>query len=109
VSSTGRLTLNATSTGLDLKFNNDTAKSVILNGTAFKPFDAANGNLNLGTSNSRWKGLYAGTGNFTGNVESISSTGDLVKHAVTNTNGSVELLVHTNRGLYDRTNSKWII
>ena len=68
VRSTGRLTLNATSTGLDLKFNNDAAKSVILNGTAFKPFDAANGNLDLGASDARWKGLYAGTGDFTGIV-----------------------------------------
>ena len=109
VRSTGRLTLNAASTALDLKFANDDTKSVILNGTEFKPFDSANGNLDLGASDARWKGLYAGTGNFAGDVVSTISTGDAVKHAVTNTNGSVELLVHTNRGLYDRTNSKWII
>jgi len=26
-----------------------------------------------------------------------------------NSNGAVELLASTNRGLYDRTNTKWII
>lgn len=109
VSSTGRLTLNATSTGVDLKFNNDNTKSVILNGTEFKPFDDANGNIDLGASDARWKVIYGGSGNFVGNVESIITTSDAVKHAVTNANGSVELLVHSNRGLYDRTNSKWII
>lgn len=109
VSSTGRLTLNATSTALDLKFNNDNTKSVILNGTEFKPYDDANGKLDLGASDARWKVIYGGAGNFVGNVESITTTSDAVKHAVTNANGSVELLVHSNRGLYDRTNSKWII
>lgn len=109
VSSTGRLTLNATSTALDLKFNNDNTKSVILNGTEFKPYDDANGKLDLGASDARWKVIYGGSGNFVGNVESIITTSDAVKHAVTNANGSVELLVHSNRGLYDRTNSKWII
>jgi hypothetical protein len=66
VNSTGRLTLNATNTGLDLKFGADNTKSVILNGTAFKPFDAATGKLSLGTSSARWSALYSGTGNFTG-------------------------------------------
>lgn len=73
VRSTGRLTLNATSTALDLKFANDDTKSVILNGTEFKPFDSANGNLDLGASDARWKGLFAGTGDFTGIVR---TTGD---------------------------------
>ena len=73
VRSTGRLTLNAASTALDLKFANDDTKSVILNGTGFKPFDSANGNLDLGASDARWKGLYAGTGDFTGIVR---TTGD---------------------------------
>lgn len=76
VSSTGRLTLNATSTGVDLKFNNDNAKSVILNGTALKPFDAATGLLDLGTTVARWKGLYTKTGNFTGDISLYASSGD---------------------------------
>lgn len=75
VHSTGRLTLNATSTALDLKFNNDNTKSVILNGTQFKPYDTASGNLDLGSSAARWKGLYSGTGNFTGDVTLYASSG----------------------------------
>ena len=55
----GRLTLNATATAVDLKFNNTDAKSVILNGTAFKPFDAADNALDLGTDVARWKKITA--------------------------------------------------
>lgn len=64
VNSTGRLTLNATNTGLDLKFGNDETKSVILNGTAFKPFDLANNKLTLGSSSARWSDVYSYLGNF---------------------------------------------
>ena len=76
VNSTGRLTLNATNTGLDLKFGNDDTKSVILNGTAFKPFDDATGKLSLGTSNARWNALYSGNGNFTGDVTLYAASGN---------------------------------
>ncbi len=62
----GRLTLNAVSTGVDLKFNNEDAKSVILNGTAFKPFDAANNKLTLGSTSARWSNTYSVLGNFSG-------------------------------------------
>lgn len=68
VSSTGRLTLNTTNTALDLKFNNDDTKSVILNGTEFKPFDAANNKLTLGSASARWSNIYSVLGNFTGNI-----------------------------------------
>lgn len=64
VSSTGRLTLNAISTGLDLKFNNDDTKSVILNGTAFKPFENANNNLTLGSATAKWRTIYGYIGDF---------------------------------------------
>ena len=54
----GRLTLNATATAVDLKFNNDNTKSVILNGTAFKPFDDATHKLTLGSSSAVWERIY---------------------------------------------------
>lgn len=109
VHSSGRLTLNATGKGLDLKVNNDDTKSVILNGIAFKPFDAANGNLDLGASNARWKVIYGGAGNFVGNVISTVSDATYVSHIVQNSNGAVSIYAATNRGLYDATNSAWII
>lgn len=59
VKANGRLTLNATSTALDLKFNNEEAKSVVLNGSAFKPFDAATNNLTLGSASAVWSNVYA--------------------------------------------------
>ena len=109
VSSTGRLTLNATNTALDLKFNNDNTKSVILNGTQFKPFDVANGKLDLGSTSARWKVVYGGSGNFTGDVISAVSNTNSVRHKVQNSNGAISILTSSNRGLYDETNSAWII
>ena len=50
--------------GLDLKFNNDNTKSVILNGTAFKPFDNANNKLTLGSTTAKWSTIYGYTGDF---------------------------------------------
>ena len=44
------------------------ATAVVLNATAFKPYDAATNKLNLGTSAARWLGLYANTGNFSSTV-----------------------------------------
>ena len=109
VSSIGRLTLNATNSGLDLKFNNDDTKAVILNGTQFKPYDAANGKLDLGSTSARWKVIYGGSGNFTGDIISSVSNTTGVHHKVQNSNGAVSILASTNRGLYDETNGAWII
>lgn len=67
VTTGGVLTLNG-KTGVYLKYNNDGTKSIVLNDVEFKPFDTANGKLDLGASDARWKGLYSGTGNFSGNV-----------------------------------------
>lgn len=78
VSSTGRLTLNATNTALDLKFNKDDTKSVILNGSAFKPFDAANNKLTLGSTTARWSNVYSVLGNFTGTITSSLTTGTYI-------------------------------
>ena len=44
------------------------ATAVVLNATAFKPYDVATNKLNLGTSTARWLGLYANTGNFSSTV-----------------------------------------
>jgi len=54
----GRFTLNAAATALDLKFANDDTKSVILNGSAFKPFDVATHKLTLGSSTAVWERIY---------------------------------------------------
>lgn len=78
VTNNGVLTLNGTS-GIYLKYNNSSINSVVLNGTAFKPFDDATGKLSLGTSSARWSALYSGIGNFTGDVTLLSSTGDSPK------------------------------
>lgn len=64
------ITMTTTGEGnnLSLKYNNDDTKSVVLNTSAFKPFDLATNKLNLGTSAARWLGVYANTGNFSSTV-----------------------------------------
>ncbi len=79
----GLLIIN--SNGLYLKYNNTDAKSIYFNDTYFKPFDAANGNINLGTSGARWKGIYGVTGSFTGNVTAANFVGHLQGNADTAT------------------------
>lgn len=69
---TGSGTVNISSTGtshaIGLRQNNNDATSVVLNSTSFKPYDAANGLLNLGTSSARWKGIYGDVLNLSGHV-----------------------------------------
>jgi len=57
------------------------------------------------------------TGNITG-VGTISASGNITitksstnetKFAATNNNGTIELLTSSNRGVYNRTNAKWLI
>lgn len=69
------ITMTTTGEGnnLSLKYNNDDTKSVILNTSAFKPFDLATNKLNLGTTAARWLGLYANTGNFSSTLYSAST------------------------------------
>ena len=61
------------SDGVWLKVNLDDTKAVVLNSTSFKPFDAANGLLNLGSGKARWKDVYTNTGDFSGNVKAGTS------------------------------------
>lgn len=44
------------------------ATAVVLNATAFKPYNSATNKLNLGLTSARWLGVYANTGNFSSTV-----------------------------------------
>lgn len=66
--STGVLTLASATNNIYLKRGAGDAASIVLNDTQFKPFDAANGKLALGSTSARWNGVYSTTGNFSGNV-----------------------------------------
>ncbi len=58
ISANGRLTLNTTNAVLDLKIYDDDTRSVVLNGVAFKPYDAATHKLTLGSSSAVWERIY---------------------------------------------------
>ena len=68
--------------------------SVVLNSTQFKPFDTANGTLDLGSSLARWKNLYSINGVFSNNVTAASFTGSLLGNA----SSATKLVVTDNRG-----------
>lgn len=56
--SSNALVISSTNDDLALRRNNTDATSVVLNNSAFKPYNAANGLLDLGASNARWKVIY---------------------------------------------------
>ncbi len=51
-----------------LKCGGSDAKSLVLNDSAFKPFDSAGGRLSLGSASARWSNTYSVLGNFSGLV-----------------------------------------
>lgn len=102
--------INIISTGansISLKYNSADATSVILNGTQFKPFDAANGKLALGSTTARWNGLFSTTGSFSGAVTSSSTIqGTQLKSTVTTgtaplTVASTTVVTNLNADLLD--------
>lgn len=74
ITGSGVLTLIGTS-DIRLKNGNTDSRSLILNSSAFKPFDAANGLLNLGTTTARWNGIYGKTLNLTDTLSSSKASG----------------------------------
>jgi len=79
IKANGALTLHSTA-NIALKANDDDTKSVILNASAFKPYDAATTKLTLGSATARWATLYATGGNFTGEVVSTSANAFRAKY-----------------------------
>lgn len=65
------------SQGIGLAYNGEETKAVTLNATQFKPYDAANGLLDLGSSSARWKGIYGQSLN----LSSTATVKSLIKSA----------------------------
>ena len=74
ITGSGVLTLIGTG-DIHLKNGNTDSRSLVLNSSAFKPFDAANGLLNLGTTTARWNGIYGKTLNLTDTLSSSKASG----------------------------------
>ena len=65
----GVLTLNG-KTNIYLKINDTDSQAINFASTYFKPFGSAKNLIDLGVADARWKGVYANTGDFTGNIQS---------------------------------------
>ena len=65
--------------GMYLMCNYNYEASINLQPTYFKPFSQADGKMDLGLDGARWKGLYCGTGDFTGQIKSagLRSSSDI--------------------------------
>lgn len=101
--------LSITTTGennnLSLKYNNDDTKSVVLNTSAFKPFDLATNKLNLGTSAARWLGLYANTGNFSSTVTGTRFISTVATGTAPLTVSSTTVVTNLNADMVDGIHS----
>lgn len=63
----------------------------------------------LNTARTLWGQSFDGTGNVNGTLTNTNSTGLETIIRCSNTNGQIDLLTSVNRGVYDRTNTRWLI
>lgn len=90
---------------LSLKYNNDDTKSVVLNTSAFKPFNLATNKLNLGTSAARWLGVYANTGNFSSTVTGTRFISTVATGTAPLTVSSTTVVTNLNADMVDGIHS----
>ena len=81
------------------------ATAVILNATAFKPYDAATNKLNLGTSAARWLGLYANIGNFSSTVTGTRFISTVATGTAPLTVSSTTMVTNLNADMVDGIHS----
>lgn len=101
------ITMTTTGEGnnLSLKYNNDDTKSVVLNTSAFKPFDLATNKLNLGTSAARWLGVYANIGNFSSTVTGTRFISTVATGTAPLTVSSTTVVTNLNADMVDGIHS----
>ena len=63
----------------------------------------------LQTARTLWGQSFDGTGNVNGTLTNTNSTGTDTIIRCSNTNGQIELMTYANRGVYDRTKTRWLI
>ena len=63
----------------------------------------------LNTARTLWGQSFDGTGNVNGTLTNTNSAGSETIIRCSNTNGQIDLLTSVNRGVYDRTKTRWLI
>jgi hypothetical protein len=63
----------------------------------------------LNTARTLWGQSFDGTGNVNGTLINTNSAGSETIIRCSNTNGQIDLLTSVNRGVYDRTKTRWLI
>ena len=63
----------------------------------------------LNTARTLWGQSFDGTGNVNGTLTNTNSAGSETIIRCSNINGQIDLLTSVNRGVYDRTKTRWLI
>lgn len=63
----------------------------------------------LNTARTLWGKSFDGTGNVNGTLTNTNSAGSETIIRCSNTNGQIDLLTSVNRGVFDRTKTRWLI
>lgn len=63
----------------------------------------------LNTARTLWGQSFDGTGNVNGTLTNTNSAGSETIIRCSNTNGHIDLLTSLNRGVYDRSKTRWLI
>ena len=83
------------------------------NGTTIRCLAPANLSVGsatkLQTARTLWGQSFDGTGNVNGTLTNTNSAETETIIRCSNTNGQIELLTYYNRGVYDRTKTRWLI
>ena len=90
--------------------NNGNNLSITIGGTnKTLTVDYATKAAQLNTARTLWGQSFDGTGNVNGTLTNTNSAGSETIIRCSNTNGQIDLLTSVNRGVYDRTKTRWLI
>lgn len=118
IKKTGRTSADFTSQGTLVTNSSFSAAQSLPATTGDSPYTLLNGATRIGivkqadqlvTARSLWGQSFDGTGNVNGTLTNTNSAGSETIIRCSNTNGQIDLLTSVNRGVYDRTKTRWLI
>ena len=118
IKKTGRTSADFTSQGTLVTNTSFSAAQSLPATTGDSPYTLLDGATRIGivkqadqlvTARSLWGQSFNGTANVNGTLINTNSAGSETIIRCSNTNGQIDLLTSVNRGVYDRTKTRWLI
>lgn len=118
IKKTGRTSADFTSQGTLVTNTSFSAAQSLPATTGDSPYTLLDGATRIGivkqadqlvTARSLWGQSFNGTANVNGTLTNTNSAGTETIIRCSNTNGQIDLLTSANRGVYDRTKTRWLI